>query len=97
MSYNNKSIVLHELIGLDAEVVNCSDRSQIGIKGRITDETKNLLLIKCDDATRKVVKKSCVFRFSHDGQSFVVDGEEIDFRPYERIEKGLKYYKKRKL
>ncbi len=97
MSYNNKSIVLHELIGLDAEVVNCSDRSQIGVKGRVINETKNLLLINCDGVTKKIVKKSCVFKFRHNGQSFVVGGEEIDFRPHERIEKSMKYYKKRKL
>jgi ribonuclease P protein subunit POP4 len=97
MSYNNKNIVLHELIGLDAEVINCSDNSQIGIKGRVIDETKNLLLVKSGDMTRKIVKKNCVFRFRHDGQSFVVNGEEIDFRPHERIEKGMKYYKKRKM
>ena len=33
--YNNKNIVLHELIGLDAEVIDCKDGSQIGIEGRV--------------------------------------------------------------
>lgn len=96
VSYNNRNIVLHELIGLDAEVINCSDRSQIGIRGAVVDETKCLLLVRSGVTTRKIVKKSCVFKFRHGKQSFVVDGEEIDFRPHERIEKGLKYYKKRK-
>ena len=95
MRYNNKNIVLHELIGLDAEVIDCSDRTQIGIKGRVVDETKNLLLSR-RRLTRKIVKKNSSFRFSDGKQSFVVDGEEINFRPHERTEKGFKFYKKRK-
>jgi ribonuclease P protein subunit POP4 len=95
--YNNKNIVLHELIGLEAEVINCKDRSQIGVKGRVIDETKNLLYLRHDSNIRKVVKKICTFRFSIDGDSFVVKGEEINFRAHERTEKALKFYKKRKL
>ncbi|MGH2638391.1 MAG: ribonuclease P protein component 1 [Rhabdochlamydiaceae bacterium] len=93
--YNNKNIVLHELIGLQAEVINSSDRSQIGIKGRIIDETKNLLYLSDNTHTRRIVKKSSTFRFSDGKNRFVVEGEEINFRPYERTEKALKFYKKR--
>jgi ribonuclease P protein subunit POP4 len=95
--YNNKNIVLHELIGLYAEVIDCKDGSQIGIEGRVIYETKNLLYLRHDSKTRRVVKKISKFRFSHDGDSFVVDGVEINFRPYERTEKALKFYKRRNL
>ncbi len=78
--YNNKNIVLHELIGLYAEVIDCKDRSQIGIEGRVIYETKNLLYLRHDSKTKKVVKKISKFRFTHDGDSFVVDGNEINFR-----------------
>ncbi len=93
--YNNKNIVLHELIGLDAEVINCRDRSQVGIKGRVINETKNLLYLRHDSKINKVVKKISVFKFTHGSESFVVDGEEISFRAYERTEKALKFYKRR--
>lgn len=93
--YNNKNIVLHELIGLQAEVVNSSDRSQIGIKGRVIDETKNLIYLSDNTLTRKIVKKTSTFRFSEGKNRFVVEGEEINFRPYERTEKALKFYKRR--
>jgi ribonuclease P protein subunit POP4 len=95
--YNNKNIVLHELIGLDAEVMLCRDSSQTGIKGRVINETKNLLYLTHDSKTKKVVKKISVFRFTHSNDSFIVSGMEICFRPYERTEKALKFYKKRKL
>ena len=93
--YNNKNIVLHELIGLDAEVIKCRDRSQVGIKGRIINESKNLLYLKYGSKISKVVKKISTFRFTAGSDSFVVSGEEINFRAYERTEKALKFYKRR--
>jgi ribonuclease P protein subunit POP4 len=51
--YNNKNIVLHELIGLDAEVIDCRDRSQIGIKGKVINETKNLLYLRHDSKVQQ--------------------------------------------
>lgn len=95
--YNNRNIVLHELIGLDAEVIDCRDHSQIGIKGKVINETKNLLYLKHDSKVNKVVKKISKFRFTHGNDSFVVDGEEINFRAYERTEKALKFYKRRQM
>jgi ribonuclease P protein subunit POP4 len=97
LDYNNKNIVLHELIGLDVEVTNCSDPDQIGISGRVVDETKNTLLIAAGKGTRRAIKKNSTFRFRKGSKSFIVDGEEINFRPHERIEKSLKFYRRRKL
>ena len=95
--YNNKTIVLHELIGLEARVIKSSDKSQIGIKGKVIRETKNLLFLTDNNVTKKIVKKISTFRFSYGKNSFVVDGKEINFRSHERIEKAFKFYKKRSL
>ncbi|MDE1856911.1 MAG: ribonuclease P protein subunit [Candidatus Micrarchaeota archaeon] len=83
------------MIGLEAEVLNSSDRHQIGIKGKVVDESKNTLSIYVDGKLKRIIKKNSVFRFSVGKRRFVVDGEEINFRPYERIERGLKFYKLR--
>ncbi len=95
--YNNKNIVLHELIGLEAEVIDSRDSSQIGTKGRVINETKNLLYLRHDSKVNMVVKKISVFRFTYGNDSFIVKGEEINFRPHERTEKALKFYKRRAL
>lgn len=95
--YNNKNIVLHELIGLEAVVIDCSDRSQIKTRGKVINETKNLLYLRHGSKISKVVKKISKFRFTHNGSSFVVDGKEINFRAHERTEKALKFYKRRSL
>ena len=94
--YNNRTIVIHELVGLDAEVVDSKDRSQIGIHGEVIRETKNLLYVKTGDATVKVVKLISEFRFRVGNRRFDVKGEEINFRSHERTEKALKFYKLRK-
>jgi ribonuclease P protein subunit POP4 len=93
--YNNRNIVLHELIGLYAEVIGSRDKSQVGIRGKVVDETKNMLTISTNDGQIRISKKISRFKFIADETIFIVDGKEIAFRPYERLEKGLKYYKKR--
>lgn len=94
--YNNKNIVIHELVGLDVEVVDSRDRKQIGINGSVVRETKNLLYIKTGDTTVKVVKLISEFRFRVGNRRFDVKGVEINFRSHERTEKALKFYKLRK-
>jgi ribonuclease P protein subunit POP4 len=95
--YNNRNIVLNELIGLRARVVRCSDRKRKGLEGTIVDETKNTLLMETGGNAKRVAKASSVFRFYTRGGSFVVEGREINFRPHERIEKAMKFYRRRKL
>ena len=96
--YNNKNIVLHELIGLKVEVAKSRDLYQKGIRGKVIDETRNTLLIFTDDGDRKrVLKNISTFKFIVGKNRFIVPGEEICFRPFERTEKGIKYYKRRKL
>ncbi len=93
--YNNRNIVLHELIGLRVRVLRSEDRYQKNISGTVLDETKNTLLVDTERGMRRVVKKTSVFRFYAERKSFIVKGEEINFRPDERIEKALKFYRKR--
>jgi ribonuclease P protein subunit POP4 len=96
-NYNNKNIVLHELIGLRAKVVKCLDKKQRGTEGTVIDETKNTLVIASLDGTKRLVKASSTFRFYVDRKAFVVNGLEINSRPCERIEKSMKFYRKREL
>jgi ribonuclease P protein subunit POP4 len=97
MPLDNKTIVLHELVGLDAEVTRSSDSSQVGTRGVVVDETKNTLVLRTEKGLKRVVKNISTFKFRKGRKSFFVEGEEINFRSYERIEKGLKFYKRRKL
>ncbi len=96
MGYDNKNIVLNELIGLKARVLKSLDKKQRGLSGIVIDETKNTLVMETLNGSKRVVKKSSSFRFYFQGAHFDVDGNEIAFRPVERTEKAIKYYKRRK-
>ncbi len=95
-SYNNRNIVLHELIGLKVRVMESQDRSRKGINGVVVDETKNTLVIDTASGRKIVPKLTSTFKFVYGKRNFTVEGYEINFRPHERLEKGLKFYKRRR-
>lgn len=94
--YTNKNIVLQELIGVMVRVKSSKDSGRLGVSGIVLDETKSTLIIKKPDKTViRVPKAGTVFSFRCGRRSFIVEGKEINFRPHERISKGLKFYKAR--
>ncbi len=96
MSYTNRNIVINELIGLRARVIGSLDKKQKGISGKVTDETKNTLMLATQKGEVRIIKSTSTFRFYTPDGSFVVEGKEISFRPDERTGKAMKYYKRRK-
>jgi ribonuclease P protein subunit POP4 len=96
MPYDNSNIVLHELVGLGVEVVDSLDRDQIGLRGRVVKETKNLLHVRVESNIKLIVKSISVFRFDSADGRFIVSGKEIAFRSHERTGKALRFYKRRK-
>jgi ribonuclease P protein subunit POP4 len=96
LNYNNKTIVLHELSGLNVQVLKSLDKNQKGVRGRVLKETKNTLVVETPEGVKQVVKKTSTFKFFVGKKSFTVEGIEINFRPFERTEKAVKFYKRRK-
>lgn len=97
MAYNNKNIVINELIGLKTKVVKSLDKEQQGITGTVIDETKNTLVVETIEGKKSIIKRISTFIFYSGRNSFTVKGEEINFRPHERIERSMKFYKSRKV
>lgn len=90
MPITPKNLVRHELIGLEVKVVNSSNPSQIGIKGRVVDETRQMLVIQTKNGEKRIEKKSCLFVFRlPDGKKLQVDGKILVGRPEDRIKKKL--------
>ncbi|MFB6199881.1 MAG: ribonuclease P protein component 1, partial [Candidatus Nanohaloarchaea archaeon] len=76
----------HELIGLKAEVVECSDDNKEGISGEVMDETRDTLTI----GGKTVEKENCVFLFElPSGKKVEMDGKLIAKRPEDRIDMKL--------
>jgi len=81
-----KNIVQHELIGLECEVIDAMNKSQIGIKGRVTDETLKTLVIN----SKRIFKRGSRFCFRLNNENINVDGNQLIARPEDRIKKKIK-------
>lgn len=84
-----KNILFSTFIGLEVEIANSSQHDLVGMKGKIVDETKNLLVIEKPDGKEvKIPKVSSLFVFTlDDGSKFEIWGKKISFRPEERPKK----------
>jgi len=91
MPITEKNILRHELIGLDVEVVRDSNISNISLLGRVFDETRNTLLIKINEDSKRIAKQNAVFRFKlPDGVILDVDGRALIGRPEDRVKRKMK-------
>ena len=55
-----KQITKYEFIGSYAEIVDSTNKSNIGIKGKIIDETKNTILIEQKNKQKRLFKKNII-------------------------------------
>lgn len=76
-----------QFIGLDAEVLRSTCPSVVGVRGKVVDETKNTITIEQDGVEKMVAKAGCEFRFDDGSQTHVVSGDDIRFRPEDRIKR----------
>jgi ribonuclease P protein subunit POP4 len=91
MPITKQNVSKHELIGLEARVVNSSDKNLIGTYGTIIDETKDMLVIDQVGKPRIVQKKSSTFKLTlPSGEDIDVDGAKLVARPEDRIKKRVK-------
>ncbi len=83
MTITPRTLPRHELIGLEVEV---------GLmKGKVADETKNMIIIKTEKGVKKLEKKSHSFVFTlPDGKKVRVSGSLLIARPEERIRIKMK-------
>lgn len=82
-----REIPRQELIGLEAEVVNATNKQLKGIKGVIVDETKNTIVLEQGGKTKVVLKEQIVLTIKSDGRLVRIDGKMLLGRPEDRIKK----------
>lgn len=75
----------HELIGLNARVLESRDNNKAGLKGRVIDETKNLLVFETGSGIKQLPKKECVFEFELGNEKVCIAGKKIMEKPENRI------------
>ncbi|MEK6816079.1 MAG: ribonuclease P protein subunit [Nanoarchaeota archaeon] len=83
----SQDIVKHELIGLDIEVVASPNRSLVGKRGKVVDETRSTLTIEEKGKFKKVLKSQITFKTKFKGKVVEVSGQDMVSRPEERIKR----------
>ncbi|MEF8784094.1 MAG: ribonuclease P protein component 1 [Haloarculaceae archaeon] len=86
MPLTPETLPRHELVGLDAEVIEASNPDLVGIRGEVVAETKQTLGIERGDRVSHVPKAGVTFAFTIDGERVRVDGERLVARPARRAE-----------
>ena len=80
------NILRHELIGLNVRVAESRDPTIKGVRGRVVDETRNMLTIAGKEKKVHVPKGISTFRFSLEDKMVVeVDGARLVARPENRM------------
>lgn len=75
-----------EYIGLEVEVAASPDPSTVGLRGTVVDETKHTFVVRGGGRDRRIPKRGARFRFPLAG--IEVAGDEILFRPEDRVKKA---------
>ena len=84
------NLVRHELMGLKVKIKQSSNKSQVGLEGRVIDESYKMLKIETKKGEKLIPKDITIFIFKlPNGTKVQVDGKILIGRPEDRIKKKL--------
>jgi len=90
MPITPKNLVRHELIGLEVKVKESTNKSHIGLTGKVVGETYSTLKIETKRGEKVIPKDIAIFIFElPNGTKVQVDGKILVGRPEDRIKKKL--------
>ena len=72
-----------EIIGRNIEITEAKNKANIGINGKVIDETKNTLKIMTQDGTKTLIKSNITIKDKASGTE--IKGKEIQLAPEDRI------------
>lgn len=82
---------LNEFIGLDIEIIESTNKQYLGLKGKVIDESYNMITILSNNKIKKIPKNICIFKFKQKQKpEIIIPGSNIIGRPEDRIKKYLK-------
>ena len=85
--HTQKNITRHELVGLNARVVESRNPANIKIVGKIVDETMHTLVIEQAGKDKRVFKSCVAIEVDLDGKSTIIHGKDLEGRPWDRVKK----------
>jgi len=81
-------LTMDELIGLRVRVSKSTQPEMVGLTGTVADETMKTLTIQTGKKEVIIPKKDATFEFEYEGRWETVAGNDILFRPDERVKKN---------
>lgn len=76
-----------ELIGSEIKVIDSKNRANIGIDGKIIDETKNMIMLGTKKGVKKLIKEDVTIKLLKEG--IIISGKLLVSRPEDRIKKKI--------
>jgi ribonuclease P protein subunit POP4 len=87
----NPDIIRCEFVGTDARIARSSNRSHVGMAGKVVDETRNTFTIMREGKRKSIPKNSSIFDFTFsDGTVVEIDGKLLSGRPEDRLKKSIR-------
>ncbi len=91
---NSDNVYISEFTGNEINVKKSSNINNINIHGKLINETKNMMFIKCDNKIMKIPKHKTIFTIKFGNCLYDVNGDIIMIRPEDRTKDKRKIYKK---
>lgn len=89
------NVLAHELIGLNAKIVNAAHAGIKGMQGKIVNETQHTLELETVNGVKKIPKKEVTLELKlPNGECVQADGRLVHERPEDRIKTFVKKYQK---
>ena len=85
---NERNILRHELIGLDCTVTEAKNKSLVGIRGKIVDETMKTIVM--GEKKKRIAKQGTKFQMTVADKKVIIEGNLLVARPEDRIKKKFK-------
>lgn len=85
-----QNIASHELIGLNAMILESTNSQIIGLDGKIVYETKSMLEIETRNGLKKIPKNHNKWEINTGQEKIVINGASINKRPQDRVGVGSK-------
>ena len=83
------TILSHEIIGLDVQILDSTSQTSRNISGNIIGETKNTILVRTYRGTKIVPKKSAAtIKFALESGACFISGSSLIGRPEDRISRN---------
>jgi ribonuclease P protein subunit POP4 len=84
------NVARHELIGLRAKVVRAKNPANIGLAGKIVDETYKTITLETKKGEKRVFKDAITIEVElPDGKKIEIEGDLLVARPWDRIKRKL--------